>query len=90
MEEIQQENPFAIPSWLNEPIRNDVSQKRKSGIERLFDGKKTIDIDRIKELPPNDGRYVAFRAIVHGYAIWKNELLQCAPLNQSNIQKRTN
>jgi 3-methyladenine DNA glycosylase Tag len=79
IEEVKRVNPFAVPSWLNEPFGVDGSRERRGGIERLFAGMTTIDNDRIKELGRNDGKYVAFRAIVHGYAVWENGILRrCA------------
>jgi len=75
IEEVKNVNPFAVPSWLNQPFGVDGSRERRDGIVRLFASKTFVDNDRIKELGRNDGKYVAFRAIVHGYATWKSRLL---------------
>lgn len=84
IEEVKLVNPFAIPSWLNEPFGVEGSRERRSGIEILFNGKTAIDNDRIKELGRNDGKYVAFRAIVHDYAVWENEVLRRCTKNEKN------
>ncbi len=88
IEEVKRMNPFAIPSWLNEPFGVDGSRERRGGIERLFAGKTTIDNNRIKELGRNDGKYVAFRAIVHDYAVWKDEVFRCCTKNEKNTKNK--
>lgn len=76
LEEVKRVNPFAIPSWLNQPFGVCGSWERQSDIKNLFAGKTIIDKNRIVDLGRNKGKYVAFRSIVHDYAVWKNEELR--------------
>lgn len=75
IEEVKRVNPFAVPSWLDEPFGVDGSRERRDGIKKLFLRKTAVGNGRIRELNRNDGKYVAFRAIVHGYAIWEDGTL---------------
>lgn len=74
LEEIKLVNPLATHGWLDEPFDQKRSMRINS-IENLFSGSKNVSIDGITELGRNDGRYVAFRAVVLGYAIWDGEIL---------------
>lgn len=76
LEETKMINPFAVPSWLNEPIGHDGSRSRIDSIQVLFSDAKSVRIERIESLGRNNGKYVAFRAIVHGYAVWDGEELK--------------
>jgi len=78
IEEIKRINPYASKSWLIEPFREE-TKDRRWGVKRLFAGKTTVEKGRIKKFGGNHGRYVAFRAIVHGYATWKNGVLERSP-----------
>lgn len=76
LEEIKLLNPFACRSWLEEPFGSMGSRERPSKIEKLFAGQTQVDRTRIASLARNDGSYVAFRAIAHDHAIWKDGLLR--------------
>lgn len=79
IEEVRQVNPFVkYSSWLNEPYRGDITPGRRRDMEKLFDKKTKISKAKIKEFGDNKGEYVAFRAIAHEYAVWRDEaLLRC-------------
>ncbi len=76
LEEIKVVNPFAKKSWLEQNYGKNGSRERREDIKKLFDGNTTIDDARINELEDNKGKYVAFRAIVHDYAVWEEETLR--------------
>jgi ribosomal protein L18E len=67
LEEIKDKNPFASEDWLNNG--EDLTDERKKQIEKLFYEGDIVGSRRIKEFGRNYGKYVAFRAIVHGLAI---------------------
>lgn len=76
LEEVQCINPFAIETWIKETFGINGSRERRTDIIQMFDGQNEIGEKRIKELGRNKGRYPAFRAIVHGYAVWENGVLR--------------
>ena len=82
LEEIKRVNPFAIRSWLNQPFGENGLWERRSDIKNLFAGEIMIDKNRIRDLGPNKGKYVAFRSIVHNHAVWENEVLRICPKNK--------
>lgn len=67
IEEVKAINPFASKGWLNDG--EDLTEKRRTQIENLFDGSNKVSSKRIKEFGSNFGSYVAFRALVHGLAV---------------------
>jgi hypothetical protein len=73
LEEIKKTNPFACNHYLSNKVSaegpaDDFRQHRKDQITALFDGQNIVSAERIKSLTSNEGRYAAFRAIVHGKA----------------------
>jgi 3-methyladenine DNA glycosylase Tag len=68
-EEIIQKNPFTMPNWLDQG--GAVTRHRKDQIDRLFQERQRIGVERIRSLPVNTGRYLAFLAIARGLARWQ-------------------
>lgn len=74
--EVEIINPFAEEGWLKEPFGNKGSRTRIGNIIKLFDNQSEIASERISKLGRNYGKYAAYRAIVHEYAIWDLEVLK--------------
>jgi hypothetical protein len=65
--EIKRINPFANNDWLNNG--ENLTPKRRNDIIRLINNQDEVTSEQIKQKGRNEGRYAAFRAIVHGFAI---------------------
>jgi hypothetical protein len=72
IDQIKEYNPFASSDWLNNTVH--FSDTRRNAVERLFDERNEVTLKEIRARSQNEGRYAAFRAIVHNIAKWdKNQ-----------------
>ena len=85
LEKVKAKNPYASRGWLNNG--EDLTIKRMTQIEKLFNGNVKVSSERIKEFGSNFGRYVAFRAIVHGIATADklNGIIRIEKLKGNNV-----